>query len=141
MNKRIFLHRNVIRAIEFLSYDCEMSHEEILMIHKDNHKGDGHQWDGKAKHLNGLPYIKLERALEFGFLIDTTSDGVDDDLKKKTINKAQELYNSIKGLEAELDYQLLTLNEAIKNKDESMIERVKKRLKEIHEELGLGLKE
>lgn len=140
MSKKITLKRNVIRAIEFLSYDCEMSHEEILAIHKDTFHGDGHEWEGKAKDLNGLPYVTLERALKFGFLVDTTSDNGATDLKNETINKAQELYNSIKALEAELDYELLSLHEAIKNNDVKSIERIKKRLNEIHEELGLGLK-
>lgn len=140
MSKKITLKRNVIRAIEFLSYDCDMSHEEILAIHKDTFHGDGHEWEGKAKELNGLPLDTLRKALKFGFVVDTSLDGIDSNLKNETINKAQELYNSIKALEAELDYELLSLHEAIKNNDVKSIERIKKRLAEIHQELGLGLK-
>ena len=140
MNERIKLPRDVIRAIEHLSYDCGMSSGFILEIHKGVLKGNKDKWRGKAEYLNELDYETLEKALNKGFVIDTSLDGINPDLKKKTIDKTKRLYNSIKALEAELDYELLSLHEAIKSNDVKSIERIKKRLAEIHKELGLGLK-
>lgn len=43
--------------------------------------------------------------------------------------------NYINGLKLELDYELITLYDAMKEKDEKQIEQSKKRLSEIHSEL------
>lgn len=137
MSERITLHRNIIRALEHLSYDINLSTAEILSMHKRNPNGWGSE--GKTAALNSMNYELMKTALTKGFLVDTTMDGVDPNLKKIVNNKAQELFNSIKGLEAELDYELLTLSEAMKSNDQQSITRSKKRLHEIHEELGLGL--
>ncbi len=202
MSKKVRLHRNVIRAIEHVSYDLGATHEQFLQAHKERPT----LWYGKAKHLNNLPLETLERALFDGYVcseeaefVELSEDvieclnfmrnklylsdeyilemhannpdnwklgmeplnGIDyDTLEKaldngyvlkplkeeviyvseeKVINKAVEVYNNIKGLEAELDYQLIGLHEAIKSGDTEIADKIKQRLVEIHADLGLGL--
>lgn len=54
----------------------------------------------------------------------------------KIITKSQVEERYKQTLKAEQDYELATLSHAIKNKDEKEIERSKKRLIEIHNELN-----
>ena len=54
----------------------------------------------------------------------------------KIITKSQIEKQYERTLKAEQDYELATLSHAIKNKDEKEIERSKKRLIEIHNELN-----
>ena len=112
--------------------------EYLVDIHRKM-MNQGHMWSIWTA-LNDVTPKELHNALYYGYEVDEQSSP----LAQRKIHpivvlvrkeKAQRLTK--KALEAELDYELASLYDAMQQGDQTEIERSKKRLAELHKELGL----
>jgi len=123
--------------------------EYLVDIHRKM-MNQGHEWSIWTA-LNDVTPNELHNALHYGYEVDKQSSpqpwkhvysNVVDLPKayshpqcRHTIKKFQT--STQQELEADLDYELTSLHYAMQQGDQAEVERSKKRLAEIHEELGL----
>lgn len=131
-----------------------VSNKDILDKHKAVMNMGG--WVSPSnKPLNELDVETLEKALKFGYesegMIFEVSEPMDlvepirsERPPKKTPHQmgglkifAEAQKSSREELEADLDYELDSLHDAMERQDEREIDRCKKRLAEIHKEMDL----
>ncbi|MGN7478992.1 hypothetical protein ACTHOQ_14175 [Solibacillus silvestris] len=104
----------------------------------------GHEWS-QWNALNELSVTALSHALKYGFEVEEQPEWQHISTSfNENYDKLLAIFESIgktttEELLVEQDYELASLSYAMQQKDQSEIERSKKRLAEIHKELeGLG---
>ena len=103
----------------------------LVKMHQ-NVINNGHEWS-QWNALNELSVTALSHALKYGCEVDKEPKAA-----IRTVNIAPLTEESDKlVLELELDYELASLYDAMHQGDQAQIERSKKRLAEIHTELGI----
>ena len=156
--EKVKVSREVAKALNDLRHDKRLDNSDIFFRHRAKLQEGG--WRARLyEPLNNISLDAMYEILEWGYEANTdrptpkTPRQMGAQIVRLTQpnarcqvhpivalhQKEKQQQSTAEALQAELDYELASLSHAITNNDAQEVERSKRRLAEIHEELeGLG---